>query len=31
MLKKLKLDMKDVVEKYRLNKKYTSEERVKEV
>lgn len=31
MLKKLKSDMKDAVEKIRLNKKYTSEERLKEI
>lgn len=31
MLKKLKLEIKDVTEKFRSNRKYTSVERVKEV
>lgn len=31
MLKKLKLEIKDVTEKFRSNRKYTSLERVKEV
>lgn len=31
MLKKLKLEIKDVAEKFRSNRKYTSLERVKEV
>ena len=31
MFKKLKLEIKDVTEKFRANRKYTSLERVKEV